>query len=172
MNLTNHQYFRSTVAKVPGTSHTIGTMQSTFNPSRFHSVPKRRLQLPIKSVLKNTSKIGYTHPHAYKLFPTRLKKKENAIEVAAYPITQEKEFDVYYPTANEKGQVEVSTGIQNIGRRSKEDITMSEYPLVPKEAPRLNLSKVNFQKDFFRKDYRVNGETHDNPYYQGYDKRK
>lgn len=100
-----------------------------------------------------------------------MKKKENAIEVSAYPITQEKEFDVYYPLPNHKGQVAVDNGIQNVGRRSKGDMTRSEYPLVPLAAPRLNLSKVNFKKDFFIRDYRVNGEIHDDPYYQGYDRK-
>ena len=80
----NGQYFRSRMSDAPPTSHTIGTMQSGFNPSRYYSTPKRRMQIPTKGILKNSGVGGYTNPHAYKLFPTRLKKKENAIEVPAY----------------------------------------------------------------------------------------
>ena len=127
----------------------------------------------MKGALKNTDRGVFTNPHPYKLFPTRLKKKENAIEISAYPITQEKEFEVYYPLADETGKVATSSGLQNVGRRSVADMTRSEYPLVPKAAPRLNLSKVNFKKDFFIRDYRVNGEDNDhNDWYdKGYDRK-
>jgi len=168
--ITNRQFFRTNMNNAPQTSQSFGNFQNTFNPSRYHSSAKMRYNIPQKGSLKNTDRGVFTNPHDFKRFPNRLKKKENAISVSAYPITQEKDFDVYYPTMNERGQVSVHDGMQNMGRRAKEDMTRSEFPLVPPTAPRLNLSKVNFKKNFFRKDYRVNNEEHHDRIDQGYDK--
>lgn len=42
-----------------------------------------------------------------------------------------------------------------MSRKNKNHIVRLEQPLVPKDIPRLNLSKVNFRTDFFQKDYRM-----------------
>ena len=171
MHTSSSGYFRNKPSDQPRTTHLLGTKQSTFNPGRFYSTPKRRLQLSTKGILKNTGVSGITIPHDYKAYPTRLKKKENAIEVAAYPIVKEKELDVYYPYVNEEGKAFVPDGIQNMGRKSHRDITRDNFPLVPPTAPRLNLSRVNFHKQFFNKDYRVNNYDHRDVFYKGYDKK-
>jgi len=44
-------------------------------------------------------------------------------------------------------------GLQNIHRKNKNHIIRLEQPLVPKNIPLLNLSRVGFWADFFQKDY-------------------
>mmetsp|Transcript_12162 Transcript_12162/g.13867 ORF Transcript_12162/g.13867 Transcript_12162/m.13867 type:complete len:89 (-) Transcript_12162:196-462(-) len=85
----NGQYIRSRASNMPANFHASyqtpyanvndgvsknGTLQSTFNPGRYFSTPKRRYQLPTKGNLKYDNTGTYTTAHSYKLYPNRLVK--------------------------------------------------------------------------------------------------
>ena len=96
----------------------------------------------------------FTDPIEHTPYPQRIKPNPYNHTAIAYPVHPERDVTVDYPEIREDGRYAVE-GMQNMGRRDRQDMIRNEMPLVKPKTPRLNLTKVNYRHDFFDKDYRV-----------------